>query len=170
METPPKIPQPPVHSPSPRRPPQKRPIYIPINSSRRQDSECIIYISIDTKVMILDASCLDPVNKYFSLPCTNPGGHVAQLVPVQVCVYVCMHMRVCACAWCACACTCMCASVVRHCCVRRPPNFIFAKPQKPRSLWINVYFTILISRRRAKNIIYLGIKYRTLPYSPYWTS
>jgi len=37
----------------------------------------------------------DPVNLYFSLPCTNPGGHLAQPVLVQVCV--CVHMRVCAC-------------------------------------------------------------------------
>ena len=30
----------------------------------------------------------DPVKKYFSLPCTNPGGHLAQPMPVQVCVYM----------------------------------------------------------------------------------
>ena len=29
----------------------------------------------------------DPVNKYFSLPCTNPGGHLAQPVLVQECVH-----------------------------------------------------------------------------------
>jgi len=55
----------------------------------------------------------DPVNKYFSLPCTNPGGHLAQPVPVQVFVYACtcafVRVHVC---WCACACTCMCASLL----------------------------------------------------------
>ena len=40
----------------------------------------------------------DPVNKYFSLPCTNPGGHLAQPVPEQV--FVCMRAH----ARCACAC------------------------------------------------------------------
>jgi len=28
----------------------------------------------------------EPVSIYFSLPCTNPGGHLAPPVPVQVCV------------------------------------------------------------------------------------
>jgi len=36
----------------------------------------------------------DPVNKYYSFPCTNPGGHLAQPVPVQVCVYACACVRV----------------------------------------------------------------------------
>jgi len=54
---PPPIPRPP---PPPLLTPQNWLIYIPTNSSRHQDSEYVVYISIDTwrqKVMILEASC-----------------------------------------------------------------------------------------------------------------
>jgi len=98
----------------------------------------------------------------------NPGGHSAQPVPVQVCVYACtcafVRVHVC---WCACACTCMRASVVcvtvvcvtvpAHVSVRHPPNFIVAKPRKPRSLWVNIFSTIPISRRRAKKRYIPGV-------------
>jgi len=40
--------------------------------------------------------------------------------------------------------------------VQSPTKLIFAKPWKPRSLWINIYYIIPISRRRAKNVIYPG--------------
>ena len=81
----------------------------------------------------------DPVNTYFSLPCTNPGGHLAQPVPVQVCVCVRMHMHVCACA-CVLVRLCLhiyvCVSCVRHCactCMCAPPTKRYFR-QTPETL------------------------------------
>jgi hypothetical protein len=65
----------------------------------------------------------DPVNIHSSLPCTDPGGHLAQPVPVQVCVYACTCAFVCV-HVCFCftlvvrvrsrlLCVCMCASASR---------------------------------------------------------
>jgi len=103
-----------------------------------------------SKIFKVTPGTPDPVNKYFSLTCTNPGGHLAQPVPVQVCVYArtCAFVRVHVC-WCACACTCMCASVVcvtvvcvtvlcvtmpAQVCVCHPPNFILPTPETPEPL------------------------------------
>ena len=97
-----------------------------------------------------------------------------------------MHMRVCACA-CVLVRLCLhmyvCVSCVRHCCVRHccvrhractcmcapPTKLIFAKPQKPRSLWINTYFTITNITPEGKNRYLLGVStagYGT--WNAYW--
>jgi len=49
-------------------------------------------------------------SEYFSLPCTNPGGHLAQPVPVHVCVCMRAHARLC-------VCMCVGALVPAHVCV-----------------------------------------------------
>ena len=59
---------PPHNSPTPPGPLQNRLIYIPIDSSRRQNSKYVIYISIGThKVMILEPSCYS--GEYFFTAC-----------------------------------------------------------------------------------------------------
>jgi len=40
-----------------------------------------------SKILKVTPGTPDPVTNYFRFPCTNPGGHLAQPVPVQVCVY-----------------------------------------------------------------------------------
>jgi hypothetical protein len=60
----------------------------------------------------------DPVNKYFSLPCNNPSGHLASAC-TSVCVCVHMHIFACACVLVRlCLHMYVCVSFVRHCCVR----------------------------------------------------
>ena len=41
-----------------------------------------------SEILTVTPGILDPVIYFLSLPCTNPGGHLAQPVPVQVCVCV----------------------------------------------------------------------------------
>ena len=73
----------------------------------------------------------DPVNKYFSLPCTNPGGHLAQPMPVQVCVY----MR-----------------------VQPPTKFCFRQtPETPEPLDKYIFYNTVLITPEGKNRYLLGV-------------